>query len=221
MKKLFFILSLSIFFTSSAFCNDVCSDIQINPDIKFTSSYGKLVFDKSKSKEELTSLAKQQNHTIESGIFANGLATININFDIYLKTSTINITDTQYCVLPNEINIFLGFDSPIIYLSKELKENTCEYEIVLQHEKTHQQINKKTLEYYLPLFKDTASSILKKIKPIYIDNIEQLDTTTNDYIKIYNQKLNPLVDFIKKEILTQQQKLDNPNNYKYENSLCN
>ena len=220
MKKLFFILTLSIFFTSSAFCNDVCSDVQINPDIKFTASYGKLVFDKSKSKEELTSLAKQQNH-IESGIFANGLSTVNINFDISLKTSTINITDSDYCVLPQEINIFLGLDSPIIYISKELKENTCEYNIVLQHEKTHQQINKKTLEYYLPLFKNTASTIIKNIKPLNIKNIEQLDTATNDYIQKYNQKLNPLVDFIKKEILTQQQKLDNPDNYRYENSLCN
>ena len=108
-----------------------------------------------------------------------------------------------------------------LYLSKTLKENTCEYDIVLRHEKTHQQINKKTLEYYLPLFKDTSSSIIKNTKVLTIDNIEQLDTTTNDYIKIYNQKLNPLVDFIKKEILTQQQKLDNPDNYKYENSLCN
>ena len=220
MKKLFFVLTLSFFLIPSAFCNDECSDIQINPKINFTSSFGKLVYDNTKSKEELTTLAKQHNF-IEKGLFANGLSTVNINFDISLKTYTTDTTNNKYCVIPDEINIFLGLDSPIIYLSKTLKENTCEYDIVLRHEKTHQQINKKTLEYYLPLFKDTSSSIIKNTKVLTIDNIEQLDTTTNDYIKIYNQKLNPLVDFIKKEILTQQQKLDNPDNYKYENSLCN
>lgn len=220
MKKLFFVLTLSFFLTSTAFSSDVCSDIQIDPNIKFTSSYGKLTIDKSKSKEDITLLAKQHNY-IETGLFANGLSTVNINFDISLKTYTTNITNNDYCILPEEINIFLGLDSPIIYLSKELVDDSCEYDIVLRHEKTHQHINKKTIEYYLPLFKNTASTIIKSIKPIHIKDLKQLDAATNDYIKTYNQKLNPLVDFIKKEIFEEQKKLDNPNNYKYENSLCN
>ena len=52
-------------------------------------------------------------------------------------------------------------------------------------------------------------------------NMENLDKTTNDYIEIYNQKLTHLIKFIEKEILEQQKKLDNSDNYKYENSLCN
>ena len=220
MKKLFFILTLLLFFTSSAFCNDDCSTLSINPNIKVISSYGKLVFDNTRSKEELTSLAEQQNY-LEKGLFANGLSTANINFDITLKTQTISLNNGVYCVVPDEIIVFLGIDSPIIYISKELKENSCEYNIVMQHEKTHQQINKKTLEYYLPLFKSASTTIIKSIKPVSIKNAEDLNIITNNYIQTYNQKLNPLVDFIKKELFNQQQKLDNPDNYKFENSLCN
>ena len=220
MKKLFFILTLLLFFASSAFCNDDCSTLPINPNIKVISSYGKLIFDNTKSKEKLTSLAEQQNY-LEKGLFANGLSTANINFDITLKTQTVSLNNGVYCVVPNEITVFLGIDSPIIYLSKDLKENSCEYNIVMQHEKTHQQINKKTLEYYLPLFKSASTNIIKSTKPVSIKNAEDLNIITNNYIQTYSQKLNPLVDFIKKEIFNQQQKLDNPNNYKYENSLCN
>ena len=220
MKKLFFILTLSLFFTSPAFCNDDCSSLPVNPNIKILSSYGKLTFDKTKSKEELTLLAKQHSY-VETGLFANGLSTVNINFDITLKTETITLRDGVYCIIPNEITVFLGLDSPVIYISKYLQENSCEYNIVLRHEKTHQQINKKALEYYLPMFKNVSSTIIKNIKPVTVQNIENLDSLTNDYIQTYNQKLNPLVDFIKKEIFEEQKKLDNPENYKYENSLCN
>lgn len=220
MKKLFFILTLSFFFTSPALCNDDCSSLSVNPDIKIISSYGNLKYDNTKSKEYLTSLAKNQNH-MGSNIFVNGLSTADINFDITLKTQTLNINDSIFCIIPNEITIFIGLDSPTIYLSQELKENSCEYNIVLRHEKAHQQINKKTLEYYLPLFKNTSTSIIKNIKPVSAKNIEDLDLITNDYIQIYNQKLSPLVDFIKNELLNEQQKLDNSDNYKYENSLCN
>lgn len=220
MKKLFFILTILIFLSSSAFCKDECSDIPINPQIKVLSSYGKLIFDNSKSRQELTQITKQHVF-VEDGLFANGLSTAELNFNISLKTYTQNINDSTICVLPKEVTIFLGFENPIIYLSNQLKENSCEYKIVLNHEKTHQQINKKTLEYYLPLFKSASTSIIKNIKPLTMTNIENLNKTTSDYIEIYNQKLLPLVDFIKKEISDQQQKLDTPSNYKYENSLCN
>lgn len=219
MKKLFFILTTLIFFTSTAFCSDECVDIPINPEIKLISSFGKLNIDNTKSKEELTSLAKENNY-VEEGLFANGLSTADINFDITLKTSVETKNDKQ-CIIPKEVNIFLGFNIPMIYISKELIKDSCEYNVVLRHEQTHQQINKKTLEYYLPLFKSASTTIIKSIKSFNIEKTENLNKATDDYINLYNQKLTPLVDFIKKEILIQQQKLDNPDNYKYENSLCN
>ena len=83
MKKLFFILTLSIFFTSSAFCNDVCSDVQINPDIKFTASYGKLVFDKSKSKEELQKAGEKLNQSV---------STLDVQIDNSLISDIVDAT---------------------------------------------------------------------------------------------------------------------------------
>ena len=219
MKKLFFILTISFFLSPSAFCNDECSSVQINPKIKVLSSYGKLTFDKSKTQKELTKTTKQHVF-VENGLFANGLSTANINFDISLKTYAQKLNDSKFCIIPKEVTIFLGFENPTIYISSNLEENSCEYNIVLNHEKTHQQINIKTLEYYLPLFKNTSTTIIKEIEPLVITDINKLEDTTNDYIKIYNKKLTPLVDFIKKEIFEQQKKLDNPDNYKYENSLC-
>ena len=90
----------------------------------------------------------------------------------------------------------------------------------MKHEKTHQQINKKTLEFYLPLFKNTATTIIENTKFLSATNEKDAEKISSKFAKIYSEKLTPLVDFVKKEIFKQQQKLDNPDNYKYENSLC-
>ena len=218
MKKLFFILTTLIFFCSKSFAAD-CSDININPTIKVTSSYGKLNYDKSKNIEEITTMAKNFN-LVESGLFASGLSTVNVNFDITINTLGQQIGGLEYCVIPTEVTFFIGLDSPTIYISNNISENSCEYNVILRHEKTHQQINKTTLEYYLPLFKDAALKIIKNIKPTKISNIKEIEQSTITLTKLYNQKMIKLVDFIKREMILEQKKLDNPENYHFESSLC-
>ena len=70
------------------------------------------------------------------------------------------------------------------------------------------------------MFKYASTQIIKNIKPVLITDINDIEKTTGDLTKIYNQKLTPLVDYIKKEMLTEQQKLDNPANYRFESTLC-
>ena len=218
MKKLFFILTTFIFAPHLSFAAD-CSAVPVNPQIKITASYGKLTYDNTKNTAEITEMAKKFN-LVERGLFASGLSTVNVNFDITINTLGNLIGNSEFCVVPTDINIFLGLEKPTVYLSNELNKDSCAYNLVLRHEKIHQQINKTTLEYYLPIFKDGATAIIKKIKPVHITNIDDIEKTTGDLTKLYNEKLTPLVDFIKKEMLSEQQKLDNPGNYQFESSLC-
>ncbi|MBE6444014.1 MAG: hypothetical protein E7020_05040 [Alphaproteobacteria bacterium] len=218
MKNLFFILTTFFFISSSSLAAD-CSFLNVDPKITIKSSYGKLNYDTSKTTKEITNIAKKFN-LVETGLFASGLSTVNVNFDITINTFSNIMGNSEFCVTPTEVIIFLGLENPTIYLSKELSQNSCQYNVVLRHEKVHQQINKSTLEYYLPLFKKSVTSIIKKIRPIHVSDINNIKNATAELTKIYNKKLTPLVNYIKKEMLTEQQKLDNPNNYHYENSLC-
>ncbi|MBQ9236086.1 MAG: hypothetical protein IJ184_06460 [Alphaproteobacteria bacterium] len=218
MKKLFFVLTLLVFFTPVAFALD-CDDLLVNPEITVTSSFGNLTYDSSKDINEITAMAKKFD-LVESDLFASGLSVADINFNISLSSSASMTGIKEFCVTPSKVEIFLGFSSPMIYLANSLTKDSCQYNIVLRHEQTHQQINKSTLEYYLPIFKAAATNIIKQTKPIKISSTTQLGQTTKDLTDTYNQKLSPLVNFIKKEIAGEQHKLDNPANYKYESILC-
>jgi hypothetical protein len=218
MKKLFFILIFLVLTTNNTYAFD-CSQLKADPIVIVMASYGQLTYNHEKSTDEITELAKKFN-LVETGLFAQGLSTVNVNFDISVDTFSRPVGENEYCLTPVKITIFLGLDTPTVYIANNLKEDTCEYNQVLRHEKVHQQINKTTLEYYLPIFKDATTAIVQKISPRYFNNIEDIKKMTENITIEYNQKLMPLVDFIKKEMLSEQQKLDNPKNYQFESTLC-
>ena len=221
MKKLFFILTISsffYFFSTTSQAAD-CSEYQSVPQIIFGSSYGKLRYDTSLDNQGITQIAKNYN-TIEKGLFASGLATVNVKLKIDLETYTEIRSDYDICVIPDKLHVFIGFVDPVIYISNELPRDSCEYNVVLRHEQTHQQINKSSLDYFIPLFQDAIEKIAGTVPPRHIGSLSEADAATELLIKSYNRKIAPLVNVFKKELLLEQAKLDNSANYEHEKQIC-
>ena len=218
MKKLFFVLTF-ILISFRAGASGVCSEYTIAPEIKFTSSYGKLRYDKTKSKIELTREGEEYG-IVEQGLFASGLALVSVSHKVSANTISMRNKAGTYCVLPVDIDVFVGYQDPVIYLSHELEYGTCEYNVVLRHEQTHQQINAAALRYFLPKLKESIEAIIKNTPAIEIKNKRDGDRATQDLIKAYMRQIEPLVDYFKKELLREQKKLDNHKNYQMEGDLC-
>lgn len=221
MKKLFFILTIFAFIFATAqpsFAGN-CNNIKSSPAIEFTTSYGKLKYDNSKNNQQITAIAGRYG-IVERGLFASGLATVNVNWEISINTLGKIMGDYDICVVPTSINVHIGFADPTIYISNQLEKNTCEYNVVKRHEQTHQQINKAALDYFLPLFQDAIRKIVANVKPHHVAHISEIDDATSKLTKTYNQKIAPLIEVFKNELLIEQGKLDNHNNYQFESKLC-
>lgn len=218
MKKLFFILTFAIFFSSGAWAAD-CRNIAFSPQIEVFSSYGKLQYDTSKNIAQITESAKKYG-LVENNLFASGLATVDISTDISVNTIGQPADDDLICVYPTKIRLFIGFSDPLIYISNTLKPGTCEYKVVLRHEQTHQFINKEMLDYFLPLFRSAFGQIVAATPPVQIASINRVDEASRFLTEQYNRKLLPLVNFFKQEMISEQKQLDNQNNYIREKNLC-
>lgn len=218
MKKLFFILISAIFFCTEAFAEN-CRNIDFSPQIKVYSSYGKLQYDTSKNISQITDLAQKYN-LAEKGLFASGLAIVDIATDISAKTIGYPEKNGTICVYPTNVSLFIGFSNPIIYISDNLKPDTCEYKVVLRHEQTHQYINKEMLDYFLPLFHKAFIQIVNQTPAIQITSINQVDAASQQLTAEYNRKLLPLIELFKKEMIAEQSQLDNKSNYQHEKNLC-
>ena len=219
MKKLFFFFLILLNMMGKAWAEDECSAYKVMPELHFTSSYGKLVYDKSKSYDELTKLGKEYG-IVEQGLFASGLALVEVVYQVSVDSYRRKIGLGKYCVIPARVNLFVGYSNPVILIAKELKEDTCEYNVVLRHEQTHQQINVSTLRYFLPKLKTAAVSIINNVDPILITRKNDSEEATQMLTDIYARQLEPLINFLKKEVLKEQSKLDNQTNYQHEGELC-
>lgn len=218
MKKLFFILT-TLFFSSNLFAQIPCPNKFPMPKINIYTSYGKLKYNNQYNNSQITQISKN-NNVLEKGIFASGLSILSINYDINIKTVGQPFTKNTYCVYPEAINFSIYYKNPTIFISNQLKKNSCEYKIVLRHEQAHMQINKTALDYFLPLFYNAIEKISSNISPIQINNITQLKKASDKLTLEYSNKVDILFEYFKQQINKEQKKLDNPANYKYESTLC-
>ena len=224
MKKLFFILTFLLFFLCFqnnvwAQTSDLCATLKAEPEIVFTTSYGKLRYDYSYNLQELTRLGQQYN-IVEKGLFASGLAIVSVNWEVSLDTISKIIGDTNICVVPTKLKVFIGYQDPTIYISNQLSPGSCEYNVVVRHEQTHHQINTAALEYFIPSLRQAVEKIAKEIKARQIDSPSKIDDATNALTEEYIANIEPLIRHFKSELLKEQGKLDNQMNYAMESNLC-
>lgn len=229
MKKIFFILIFLFFliFPSLGQCatlqdgelKQACLDYPLDVGINFYTSYGKLEYNTSYTKQQLTQMGRNIG-MFEEGDLASGLALVDVASEYALSTAARKMSNDAVCVIPQEIDIYIGYQNPVIYLARDLQPGSCTYNLVVRHEQVHQQINIAALEYFIPLIYEQIKTIVRNIRPLYLPPQGDTKAATNEMTAFYAQKINLLVDEFKQKILDEQRKLDNREQYQLESEVC-
>lgn len=223
MKKILFMLIFYFSLSTSlkaAENDNLCQDIKVEPEIEFSTSYGQLYYDLKKNTKRISQIAARIGSK-EHGAFATGLATVSVENEYVLGTKAHQTKSGEgYCLVPETIKVYVGFSRPVIYISNELPKNSCQYNLVLLHEKTHQRINKATLDYFIPYFQAAAAKIGYELQPIYIDKLSKIDQATDDMTQEFTDRFDKVLAVFKKELTVEQGKLDNKMNYSIEDDIC-
>lgn len=191
----------------------------INPKINFSTSYGRLSYNFNKNTAQITKMA-QNSPFIEQGMYLAGLAPIKINAEYSINFKGLPLGAKEYCVYPEEVNVYVGFHNPEIYVSKDYPRGSCEHNLILRHEQAHQQINKATLDYFIPYFKKSALKIAHDIGSQKITKLSAMKKTSQQMQDEFTTRFNRIVDLFRKELAIEQGKLDNSINYAAENKIC-
>lgn len=222
MKKLFIILTLIFFgcvWGRTSVAEDNGCTAPRKPLIRFSTSYGLLQYDKSRTVDEITQMSLEYGRR-EQGVFLSGLATVIVEKEYEFGTSGEALRGGKMCVFPSVINVFVGYTRPMIYIAKSLRPGSCEYNLVLRHEQTHQLINKKALDYFLPRFKAAAEKIALEIKPQKVSSSTEMASVTQKMTDEFAVRMNKVVAVFEKELYIEQGKLDNKINYSMEENIC-
>lgn len=227
MKKVFYILIFMSFLLFSPLVlaqtatQKACQKVMRAPEVSFSVSYGKLKYDFSKNDRTLTRMhIKQYGGQVPSGNYVNGLATFTLSTSLNMKLSKTTLRNGTVCIYPSKLDLKVKNENPTIYISSDLKENTCRYKVALRHEQTHQQINVEIFEYYIPIIKRRFEEAISQYALISSKHDINLTLAQEKFQDKYVSTVNQVIEEITAEINTEQAKIDSVENYGYETSLC-
>lgn len=200
-----------------------CNAMTPQPAITMKYSYGKLIHDLSQSPQFVANLGKNSPVLKENGLLSSGIAYSQANTNIAIKQVILKRLDDNYsCLMPEEIEVFVGYKDPVVYVSNKYDKQSCEFSQIIRHEQVHQRINKLTLDYFLPLIDKAIRNAILEVKAVKVmtNNRNDIDQGYKDLFTFYRSRLDPILDEFFKARDNEQKKLDNINSYQHDWSIC-
>lgn len=200
-----------------------CNAMNPQPAITIKSSYGKLIHDLSQSPETVASIGSQSPVLQENGLLAAGVAYVQASSSIRINKSVLKKLDEDYsCLMPEEIEVFVGYKNPVVYVSNKYDKQSCEFSLIIRHEQVHQRINKLTLDYYLPLIDKAVRNAIYEVKAVKVrtNDSSDIDRGVQELYQFYRSRLDPILDEFKNTRNNEQAKLDNMNSYQHDWTIC-
>lgn len=197
-----------------------CEAMKVPLHIVFKTAYGQLVHDVSTEEKQLQGIKKSQ--TVPEKLFLNSSHN-TIQTDGYVKLSsaiTEYISKENICLIPEEIEVFIGYKDPLIYIAKEFRSKPCEFSVMLRHQQIHQQINIYTLQYLLPLMKDAIIQATQNINPIVIQGKGSANQGIKKLQNEYIAAVKPILDAFDQIREQEHRKFDEVTSYKIDEKLC-
>lgn len=201
-----------------------CLSVIEKPSIQITSAYGNLKYDFSKGSDFLkreTEIKFQENGLgLPVKFEPIGLTKVRDTFNFSMTVGQIEISRNYECVFPKTITVHLGYVSPTIYILKDLKKQSCLYEVALRHEKTHMQIYIEALDYFLPEFKKEVNNLFETVGVKILQSGQNGILVAKELNTEYVNTLKNKVNNWRKDVEKEQAKLDTFEHYLLESKLC-
>lgn len=223
MLRIILVFIFTVLISSSSFAFNYgefvsCDEKNPEPRIIFKTSFGQLIHDLSTPQSQIQS---KSSITTDKGSFIAGLATVRVKNYIRISSAKGEALDeNHYCIMPEVIEVYIGYENPTIYVAKEYPQNSCHFSLIIRHEQTHQRINILTLEYFLPLIDKTLTKTINEVRSIKVSRKEDAQAALEILQQYYIAKITPIIDELSKARIAEHQKLDSIDNYSMENNLC-
>ena len=228
MNKTFYIIlsSLMLFLVSPSQANFEadnffsCEGMKVPLRIIFKTAYGQLIHDVSTDEKSLLNLKKDKKQ-IEKIFLNSSYNSIQSSGYVNLTSAlTEYISDDKTCIIPETIEVFIGYQDPMIYIAKEFRNRPCEFSVMLRHQQVHQQINIYTLQYMLPLMKEAIIQTTQSINPIVSSGRSSVNADIKKLQEIYIAAIKPILEAFDEIRMEEHRKFDETTNYKIDEKLC-
>lgn len=121
------------------------------------------------------------------------------------------------CVYLSRLRATFGFSGMEVYVAREYAEGSCAYNVTLQHENQHVQINRAVLARQAPRIRQGLVDILKRMNPLIVADAEQAGELIKQRL---GSRLDPYLKAFEADRDAANATIDTPENYRRTAALC-
>lgn len=215
MKKIgLIILFLSFACRGYAQCPGYADDIEI----EVIKDYGKVIFDDTQPRTAFKDVAGG-GHSFHKD--TTGLTVANFNMSVEASGTQVSVHDSDYaCVYLDKIKLYLTYDNIYVMIDNMYRKGGCQYEVILEHEKKHVAVHKKSLDYYAPYITGAMEKAAKNLGPRIMRRDEDVEAVLSVLTEELMGKVSGMLDFFEEERNKANARLDTVENYEEERKKC-
>lgn len=147
-----------------------------------------------------------------------GLANTGLQFKWRVRY-TANPFGDGFCFWVNRVELTLRYPSPDIYVAREYRPGTCQFRVILEHEKEHYRISRAVLRRYAPRLQTALASLTipTGLRPVLVDSPE----AARDQVQaLMRRQVDPIYREMAQNLRQVQAEIDSPTEYRRTFKQC-
>ena len=195
-----------------------CPTDQILPRVSLKTNPGKIVYNISKSRSQISRLKnKYSGAGRKRGWNPIGLTVADLQFRMEISLNVLSFLKKIHCATVNAVRAKIGFDQITVYVDKRYRRGSCQYRSILTHEQEHVDIFRNALAVYAPKVERRLTEAAARLKPVSARTVkraaDKLQKTLNREMKFLFKNIHDALD-------TDNSRIDTLANYKREQARC-
>lgn len=209
MKKLLIIL-LYLFWAQNA--NALCEKNNIEINIKVRP--GKVIYDSNYSRNEFGKLVKGPVSPNTLGLTVSNMI-VAMTGETYAKPE-----GQRFCVGLKSITFTIGYEQIMVYIDKKYPRNSCNYNVIKEHEDYHVDVSQQALKFFRPDIEKELRKAVANLRPEYAYSAERGKQIRDKQFKQIQERIKPLRQHINLKIAEKNYLIDTPHSYQETTKKC-
>ncbi len=210
MKKSFLFFLLYFFCAQNA--NALCAKNEITINIAVPNP--RVVYDSSHASSEFASLTPAKIAPTTLGLTAASVQ-VGMSGKTYIQQE-----GDRVCIGLSTINFTLGYQSLKVYIDKKYPKDSCNYQVIKDHEDYHVNVFKQALTFFRPDIERELREAVKNLRPEYAYTSARANQIMQKQFNQIQAKIKPLLNHINKKIAEKNYAIDTPESYRETTKLC-
>ncbi|MEQ8664224.1 MAG: hypothetical protein RIC16_00730 [Rhodospirillales bacterium] len=186
------------------------------PPVQLQVASGDVRYIESADRNRLRRLHGQNSRPL-AGWGPIGLTVAELGLSVAVSVRSELLSDGRYCSTLNAVDATVGYDVIDVYIAREYPRGSCQYSVILDHERRHVVVFQSTLDEYVPTLQRLLEEKSAAVEPIMGRNRKRAARKMQTDIQT---AVKELLNQISKTLDVRNARLDTGDRYRQEQEQC-